>query len=41
MNFQIVDGVLQVFVTYKFTTKVDVAAEDSMESVIDAVTHAV
>jgi hypothetical protein len=33
------DDVLQVFVTYKFTTKLDTENEETMSTVVDTVTH--
>ena len=40
ISWQLVDDVLQVFVTYKFTTQRDVELEDSMETFTDIVNHA-
>ena len=39
ISWQIVDDVLQVFITYKFTTTKATPTEDSMETVVDVVTH--
>lgn len=39
ISWQVVDDVLQVFITYKFTTKKVVEIEGAMEDVIDNVTH--
>lgn len=39
INYQIVDDVLQVFITYKFITKRVTDSEDSMESIVETVTH--
>lgn len=40
ISYQIVDDVLQVFVTYRFTTKLVTENGDSMESFVESVTHA-
>jgi len=40
ISWQIVDDVLQVFVTYKFTTKVVTEAEDTIDEIVPNVTHA-
>ena len=40
ISYQIVDDVLQVFITYGFTTKKDTAVEDNIESVDMNVAHA-
>lgn len=39
MSYQIVDDVLQVFVTYRFTTRRVSEIEDSMETLNETVTH--
>lgn len=39
ISWQIVDEVLQVFITYKFTTTTATEMEDSMESFVDSVIH--
>ena len=39
ISFQIVDDVLQVFVTYGFTTRRDTADGDPMETLVETVTH--
>lgn len=39
ISWQIVDDVLQVFVTYKFTTKKVVIEETPMDNIVDTVTH--
>lgn len=39
ISWQIVDEVLQVFITYKFTTKLDIPEEDSMSEVVKTVNH--
>ena len=40
ISWQIIDDeVLQVFVTYKFTTKLDSENEETMSTVVDTVTH--
>ena len=39
ISWQIVDGVLQVFVTYKFTTKKVLAEETGMENIAETVYH--
>ena len=39
ISWQIVDEVLQVFITYKFKTKRIVVEDDAMETVEDSVTH--
>ena len=39
ISWQIVDDVLQIFVTYKFTTKKAVGSEDSMGELVDLVTR--
>lgn len=38
-SYQVVDGVLQVFVTYEFVTKRVTETTDNMESVVEQVTH--
>jgi hypothetical protein len=40
ISWQLVDDVLQVFVTYKFTTSKYVAAEDNMTDIAEVVTRA-
>lgn len=39
ISWQIVDDVLQVFVTYKFTTKKVLEVEDPMDNLIETVSH--
>ena len=39
ISWQIVDDVLQVFITYRFTTKKVVDEEDGMESITESVSH--
>lgn len=39
ISYQMVDGVLQVFITYSFITKRDEQVEDSMATVSESVTH--
>lgn len=39
ISWEIVDDVLQLFVTYKFTTKKVVDVGESMETFVEAVTH--
>lgn len=39
ISWQITDGVLQVFVTYRFTTVMSEATEDNMEDILDNVTR--
>jgi hypothetical protein len=39
MSWQIVDDVLQVFVTYKFTTMLKTEAEDAIEALENNVSH--
>lgn len=39
ISWQLVDDVLQVFVTYKFTTKKDVEDGEAMANIVEAVTH--
>ncbi len=39
ISFQIVDDVLQVFVTYRFTTAKVVPVDEAMNEVVDTVTH--
>lgn len=39
VSWQMVDEVLQVFITYRFTTKLDIPEEIRMENVVDTVTH--
>lgn len=39
ISWQIVDDVLQVFATYKFTTKKDVDHGENMGNITEAVTH--
>jgi hypothetical protein len=39
ISWQIVDDVLQVFITYKFKTKAVVKEDDAMESIDESVTH--
>lgn len=39
ISYQIVDDVLQVFITYEFTTKKETAVEDSIETVGMNVAH--
>lgn len=40
LNYQLVDDVLQVFVTYKFITKRDTESSDCMETLVETVTRA-
>ena len=40
ISWQLVDDVLQIFVTYKFTTKKDVDYGEPMENLIETVNHA-
>lgn len=39
ISWQVVDDVLQVFITYKFTTKRVVKSEDAMENIVETVAH--
>ena len=39
ISWQIVDEVLQMFVTYKFTTILDISDGDSMGEMVDTITH--
>lgn len=39
ISWQMVDDVLQIFVTYKFTTKLDTANEEHMDSMVETVAH--
>lgn len=39
ISFQIVDEVLQIFITYKFTTVMSKATEDNMEDILDNITR--
>ena len=39
ISWQMVDDVLQVFITYKFTTSKYVQTEDNMVDVVETVTH--
>lgn len=39
ISWQIVDDVLQVFITYKFTSVMSKATEDNMEDIRDNITH--
>ena len=39
ISWQMVDDVLQVFITYKFTTSKNVQTEDNMVDVVETVTH--
>lgn len=40
ISTQIVEDVLQVFITYRFTTKRVTETESSMENILESVTHA-
>lgn len=39
ISWQITDDVLQVFITYRFTTKLDTENEDAMETFVETTTH--
>lgn len=39
ISYQLVDDVLQVFLTYRFTTKRVVDVEESMNEIVETVTH--
>lgn len=39
ISWEIVDDVLQAFITYKFTTKRETDEEDAMETVLENVSH--
>ena len=39
ISFEIVEEVLQVFITYKFTTRLDTPIDDPMGEVVDIVNH--
>lgn len=39
ISFQIIDDVLQVFITYKLTTQKELEMEDAMETYSEVVTH--
>lgn len=39
ISWQMVDDVLQVFITYKFTTSKNVQTEDNMVDAVETVTH--
>jgi hypothetical protein len=39
ISWQIVDDVLQVFITYRFTTKKVTPEQDAMDSILDNVSH--
>jgi hypothetical protein len=39
ISWQLVDDVLQLFVTYKFTTVKNTPTEDSMEAFVETVAH--
>ena len=41
ISWQIVDDVLQIFITYKFTSVMSKATEDNMEEILDTVVRAV
>ena len=40
ISWQIVDGVLQIFITYKFTTVMSKETADNMEEILDSVVRA-
>ena len=39
ISWQIVDDVLQIFLTYKFTTRLETESEETMTDVVETVTH--
>jgi hypothetical protein len=39
ISWQITDGVLQIFITYRFTTVMSQATEDNMEDILENVTR--
>ena len=39
ISWQIVDDVLQVFVTYKFTTMLETTVEDAAETFVSNISH--
>ena len=39
ISWQIVDEVLQIFITYRFTTRMSKATEDNMEYIADTITR--
>ena len=39
ISWQIVDDVLQIFITYRFTTVMSQATEDNMEDIADSIVH--
>lgn len=41
ISWQIVDDVLQVFITYRFTTKKVTPEQDAMDSILDNVSHTI